>query len=84
MNSKSTKTDLSMDLLSMQESVLQDQVIEMSTLKQKLLALSIRFESIENNNYKTKYYTGFKYFFTLKSVYDLIEPIITYIDQRML
>lgn len=75
---KSTNTDLTMEFIQKQESVLKDQVVAISTVKQRLLSVSMSLSSLDGDDYKTKYFTGFKYFFTLKSIFEFIEPFIKY------
>lgn len=73
---KCVGTDLTMDLLTKQELVLQDQVVSIGTMRHKLLHASLTISNLDGNDYKTKYLTGLKYYATLKILYDNLEPFL--------
>lgn len=65
-----------MDLIEKQESVLQDQVITINKLRHSLRNVILTISSLEGDDYKTKYLTGFKYYSSLKAIFDSVEPLM--------
>lgn len=65
-----------MDLIFKFETVLQDQVLIISNLREQILNLTLDLSCLENSDYKTKYFTGFPYFSTVIILFDMIQHFI--------
>lgn len=65
-----------MNLISKYETVLQDQVDIISKLRETIQKLTLDLSCLENNDYKTKYFTGFPYYSTVKILFDTIQHSI--------
>ncbi|KAK5928302.1 hypothetical protein CgunFtcFv8_013375 [Champsocephalus gunnari] len=61
------------------EDVLRQNTTELGDLRTKALDTKFNQESFENNEEKTKFYTGLPNFLVLLQVFQLCEPYITYI-----
>ncbi|KAI4820618.1 hypothetical protein KUCAC02_028590, partial [Chaenocephalus aceratus] len=72
------QTDLTMEDIERMEDVLRQNTTELGDLRTKALDTKFNQESFENNEEKTKFYTGLPNFLVLLQVFQLCEPYITY------
>ncbi|XP_034071134.1 uncharacterized protein LOC117545465 [Gymnodraco acuticeps] len=71
------QTDLTMEDIERMEDVLRQNTTELGDLRTKALDTKFNQESFENNEEKTKFYTGLPNFLVLLQVFQLCEPYIT-------
>ncbi|KAM4527725.1 uncharacterized protein PAE49_024445 [Odontesthes bonariensis] len=71
------QTDLTMDDLEKMEEVLRENLVELGDLRSKALDSKFTQESFENNEEKTRFYTGLPNFLVLMQIFRLCEPDIT-------
>ncbi|KAJ4929157.1 hypothetical protein JOQ06_004776 [Pogonophryne albipinna] len=69
--------DLTMEDIERMEDVLRQNTTELGDLRTKALDTKFNQESFENNEEKTKFYTGLPNFLVLLQVFQLCEPYIT-------
>ncbi|XP_034079283.1 uncharacterized protein LOC117550834 [Gymnodraco acuticeps] len=72
------QTDLTMEDIERMEDVLRQNTTELGDLRTKALDTKFNQESFENNEEKTKFYTGLPNFLVLLQVFQLCEPYITF------
>lgn len=76
-NHAESQTDLSVEDIYKTEQFINDATFEISALKKELLDAKLSLKAFENDNEKTKFYTGLPTFAILMSVFNLISNHIT-------